>query len=69
MMVDSGEVNGVPFHCNKHLLTDVLRGELGFQGVIVSDWEDVIGLHTWHKTADSPAAAVRQAVEAVSTSG
>lgn len=64
VMVNSGEVNGVPVHGSKYLLTEVLRGELGFQGVIVSDWEDVIRLHTWHKTADSPAEAVRQAVDA-----
>ena len=64
VMVNSGEVNGVPVHASKYLLTDVLRGELGFQGVIVSDWEDVIRLHTWHKVADTPAEAVRQAVEA-----
>lgn len=64
VMVNSGEVNGYPVHGSKYLLTDVLRGELGFQGVIVSDWEDVIRLHTWHKVADSPAEAVRLAVEA-----
>ncbi|MGC3959222.1 MAG: glycoside hydrolase family 3 N-terminal domain-containing protein [Verrucomicrobiota bacterium] len=64
VMVNSGEVNGVPVHGSKYLLTDVLRGELGFTGVIVSDWEDVIRLHTWHKTADSPIEAVRQAVDA-----
>ena len=64
VMLNSGEVNGVPVHGSKYLLTDVLRGELGFQGVIVSDWEDVIRLHTWHKTADSPAEAVRQAIDA-----
>jgi beta-glucosidase len=64
VMLNSGEVNGMPVHGSKYLLTDMLRGELGFHGVIVSDWEDVIRLHTWHKTADSPAEAVRQAVEA-----
>jgi beta-glucosidase len=64
VMVNSGEVNGYPVHGSKYLLTEVLRGELGFQGVIVSDWEDVIRLHTWHKVADSPAEAVRLAVEA-----
>ncbi len=64
VMVNSGEVNGIPVHGSKYLLTDLLHGELGFSGVIVSDWEDVIRLHTWHKTADSPAEAVRQAVQA-----
>lgn len=64
VMINSGEVNGVPVHGSKYLLTEVLRGELGFKGVIVSDWEDIIRLHTWHKTADSPAEAVRQAVDA-----
>lgn len=64
LMVNSGEINGEPVHANKYLLTDVLRGELGFQGVVVSDWEDVIRLHTWHHVAATPMEAVRMAVEA-----
>jgi len=43
-----------PAHASKYLLTDLLRGELGFDGIVVSDWEDVIRLHTWHAVADSP---------------
>ena len=46
VMVNSGEVNGIPGHANRHLLTDVLRGELGFDGVVVSDWEDIKRLVT-----------------------
>lgn len=64
VMINSGEINGVPVHGSKYYLTDILRGELGFKGVAVSDWEDVIRLHTRHKTASSPKEAVRQAVEA-----
>ncbi|HEY4335307.1 MAG TPA: glycoside hydrolase family 3 N-terminal domain-containing protein [Puia sp.] len=64
LMVNSGEINGVPVHANKYLLTDVLRKELGFQGVIVSDWEDIIRLHTRHNVAPTPRAAVVMAVNA-----
>jgi beta-glucosidase len=41
VMINSGEVNGVPAHASAHLLQDVLRDELGFEGVAVSDWLDV----------------------------
>jgi beta-glucosidase len=64
VMVNSAEVNGVPVHASKYLLTDVLRGELGFDGVILSDWEDVKHLHDWYRVADSQQEAARLAVEA-----
>ena len=32
------DVNGIPATANKHLLTDVLRGEWGFKGVVISDY-------------------------------
>jgi beta-glucosidase len=38
IMVSYSSWNGVKMHGNKHLLTDVLKGELGFQGFLVSDW-------------------------------
>jgi beta-glucosidase len=64
IMVNSGEINGTPVHASKYLLTDVLRKELGFQGVAVSDWEDIIRLHTRHLVASSPREAVAMAVNA-----
>ncbi|MGI9322142.1 MAG: glycoside hydrolase family 3 N-terminal domain-containing protein, partial [Pseudomonadales bacterium] len=64
IMLNSGSVNGMPVHGSKRLLTGLLRDELGFDGVIVSDWEDVIRLHTRHRIAESPHEAVRLAVEA-----
>ncbi|QCK14514.1 beta-glucosidase [Mangrovivirga cuniculi] len=64
VMINSGEINGVPVHASKHWLTEVLRNELGFQGVAVSDWEDVIRLHTRHRVASTPKEAVRMAVDA-----
>jgi len=38
IMVSYSSWNGVKMHGNKYLLTDVLKGELGFQGFLVSDW-------------------------------
>ena len=52
VMVNSAEINGVPGHINHHILTDILRGELGFKGFVVSDWEDIKKLVTiWHIAA------------------
>ena len=64
IMINSGEINGTPVHASKYLLTDVLRTEMGFQGVVVSDWEDIIRLHTRHLVANSPRQAVVMAVNA-----
>lgn len=64
IMINSAEINGIPCHGNKWLLTDLLRTELGFKGMVVSDWEDVIRLHTWHKIAATPKDAVMIAVNA-----
>lgn len=64
VMINSGEINGYPVHANKYLLTDVLRKELGFQGLAVSDWEDIIRLHERHNVASTPKEAVRMAVMA-----
>jgi len=38
IMVSYSSWNGVKMHGNQHLLTGVLKGELGFQGFLVSDW-------------------------------
>ncbi len=62
VMVNSGEVNGVPGHVNRYLLEDVLRGELGFDGLIVSDWEDIKKMVNIHRTAKDEKEATRQAV-------
>ncbi len=43
--------NGVKMHGNKYLLTDVLKGELGFKGFLVSDWAAIDQLDKDYKTA------------------
>jgi beta-glucosidase len=53
IMVNSAEVNGVPGHINHHLLTEILRNELGFDGFVVSDWQDIKKLVSeWRIAAD-----------------
>ena len=64
VMINSGEINGIPVHSSKYLLTDILRTELGFKGVAVTDWEDIIRLHTRHKIAASHKEAVKMAIDA-----
>lgn len=53
VMVNSGDVNGLPGHANTYLLNDILKGEWGFLGFTVSDWEDFIMLNTVHSVEDN----------------
>jgi len=64
VMVNSGDINGVPVHASKEILTDLLRKELGFTGIAVSDWEDINKLVYMHRVAATPKDAVRMAVMA-----
>jgi beta-glucosidase len=64
LMINSGEINGTPVHSSKYLLTDVLRGELKFDGIAVSDWRDIQYLFTRHHVASSQKEAVMIAVNA-----
>lgn len=38
VMVSFSSWNGLKMHANRYLITDVLKGELGFRGLVVSDW-------------------------------
>ncbi|WP_243076269.1 glycoside hydrolase family 3 N-terminal domain-containing protein [Microbacterium sp. SS28] len=53
------DFNGVPASGNRRLLTDILRGELGFDGFVVSDNNAVRSLETQHFAKDLTDAAVR----------
>jgi len=64
VMASYNEIDGVPSHENRWLITDVLRGEWGFAGVVVSDYFGVALLKdTHHVVADLPSAG-RVALEA-----
>lgn len=45
VMASFNDFNGVKLHCNKHLLTDVLKGQMGFTGFVISDWNGFQHLH------------------------
>ena len=64
VMINSGELNGTPVHVNPDILTKLLREELGFKGLAVTDWEDIYKLHTTHKVAASLREAVKLAINA-----
>ncbi|MGX5688775.1 glycoside hydrolase family 3 N-terminal domain-containing protein [Arcticibacter tournemirensis] len=64
VMVNSAEINGVPVHADKHILTDILKGELQFDGFVVSDWQDIQYLFQRHRVAKDNREAVMMAVNA-----
>ncbi|HKL18764.1 MAG TPA: glycoside hydrolase family 3 N-terminal domain-containing protein [Halalkalibaculum sp.] len=64
VMINSGEMNGIPVHANKDILTGLLRDEMGFEGIAVSDWEDIIYLQSRHKVAKTHKEAIEMAVNA-----
>ena len=41
VMVSYSSWNGQKMHGNRRLITDVLKGELGFKGIVVSDWDGI----------------------------
>ena len=64
LMINSGAVNGVPVHSNKYFLTDLLKKEWGFEGLVVTDWLDIQYLYTQHHVAKDHKEAVKLAVNA-----
>ena len=64
VMVDSGSINAVPATASHYLLTDVLRDQMGFRGVVISDYQDVQALQTAYHVAANPAEAIAKAVNA-----
>lgn len=64
IMINSGEINGIPVHANKEILTGLLRDELGFKGLAVTDWEDISYLYTRHKVAKNYKEAIGMAINA-----
>ena len=64
IMVNSGEINGIPVHVDHHILTDILRDELQFDGMVVTDWEDIKYLYSRHMVAANHKDAIAMAINA-----
>ncbi len=64
VMINSGEVNGIPGHANKKYINDILKGELGFEGFVVSDWEDIKRLGFRDHIAENISETVRISIMA-----
>jgi beta-glucosidase len=58
------DIDGVPAHANHWLLTDILRKEWNYQGVLVSDWWAIDQLYQKHLVAADRKAAALQAFNA-----
>lgn len=64
VMVNSGIVNGIPFHANYELLTGWLKEGLNWDGMIVTDWADIHNLWKRDKVAHDYKEAIMLAINA-----
>lgn len=64
IMINSGIINGVPVHANYNILTKLLKEELGFKGLVVTDWADIENLHRRDRVAATDKEAVMLAINA-----
>ena len=64
LMVNSAVDNGMPFHANKELLTDWLKRDLNWDGMIVTDWADINNLCTRDHIAATKKEAIKIAINA-----
>lgn len=62
VMLNSGSVNGVPGHIDSYLVNEILKGELGFKGFVISDWGDISRLAEVHRVAKDSREAAKLAV-------
>lgn len=64
LMTAHNELNGIPCHSNEWLMENVLRGEWGFKGFVVSDWMDIEHIYDLHATAENIKEAFYQSIMA-----
>lgn len=64
VMVNSGNNNGVPFHASYKYLTQWIKEDLNWDGVIVTDWADIDNLFSRDHVAADKKDAIRMAINA-----
>ena len=64
LMAAHNELNGIPCHADKWMMTNIMRGEYGFKGFIVSDWMDIERMCQLHKIVPTLKEACYETVEA-----
>lgn len=62
IMLNSGSINGIPGHIDSHMINDILKGELGFEGFVISDWDDISKLVAVYNVARDIKEATKLAV-------
>ena len=63
-MVNSASINGVPTHANQLLLTGWVKEQLGWDGMLVTDWADIDNLYTRDHVAADKREAVAMGINA-----
>ena len=64
LMVNSGSINGQPVHASYEYLTKWVKEDLGWDGMIVTDWADINNLYTRERVAKDKKDAIRLAINA-----
>lgn len=64
VMINSAEMNGIPVHANPKILIDLLRKEMGFEGLAVTDWADITYFADRHKISHDYKEAIKTSINA-----
>ena len=63
-MVNSASINGIPTHANKMILTDWAKEQIGWDGMLVTDWADIDNLYVRDHVAANKKEAVAMGINA-----
>ena len=64
IMVNSGSINGKPVHADRELLTQWLKEDLGWDGMLITDWADINNLYTREHVAANKKEPIEMAINA-----